>query len=245
MILNVEHLTGGYTLQPILHDVHFNVKAGECVALIGLNGAGKSTTIKHIIGLLQAFSGNITINHVDINQNINAYRQQLAYIPETPLLYPELTLKEHIECVALAHQLTAEEGLKQAEPYLNRFRLADKLDWYPAYFSKGMKQKVMLICAFMLDVPLYIIDEPFLGLDPIAIRQLLQIIDEKKAKGAGILMSTHVLSTAEKQCDRFIFLHEGRIKADGSLQALQIISKQPDASLDDIYLHVVDTVVSI
>ncbi|MBF0779707.1 MULTISPECIES: ABC transporter ATP-binding protein [unclassified Granulicatella] len=236
MVLNIEHVTGGYTLMPVIKDISMSVNSGELVALIGLNGAGKSTTLKHIMGMMMPHSGQITVNHIPLGQQLDDYRQHIAYIPETPLLYHELTLKEHIELNALAHHMSVEEGLKNAEPFLKTFHLWDKLDWSPAYFSKGMKQKVMIICAFMLEASLYIIDEPFLGLDPLAIRDFLVMIEDKKQKGSGILMSTHVLSTAERKCDRFILMHEGTIRAEGNLEQLRQQFNMPEATLDDIYI---------
>lgn len=236
MTLTVKNLTGGYFNHPVLKDLNFEVKAGELVALIGLNGAGKSTTIKEIIGLLQPHQGSVQINGQSLKEDPEGYRKQIGYIPESPALYEELTLKEHIEVTAMAYDIPMDEAFRRAQPLLETFRLDKRLDWFPANFSKGMKQKVMLLCAFMIEPSLYIIDEPFLGLDPLAIHALLELLKTMKEKGAGILMSTHVLATAEKYCDRFIFLHEGQIKAQGSLEDIRQQFKLPNASLDELYI---------
>lgn len=116
--------------------------------MIGLNGAGKSTTIKHIIGLLEASKGTIEINHLSLKKNTEEYRKQIGYIPETPSLYEELTLREHIEVTAMAYDIPMDIAMKRAEKLLETFRLSNRLDWFPANFSKGMKQKVMILCAF-------------------------------------------------------------------------------------------------
>ena len=236
MTLTVKNLTGGYFNHPVLKDLNFEVKAGELVALIGLNGAGKSTTIKEIIGLLQPHQGSVQINGQSLKEDPEGYRKQIGYIPESPALYEELTLKEHIEVTAMAYDIPMDEAFRRAQPLLETFRLDKRLDWFPANFSKGMKQKVMLLCAFMIEPSLYIIDEPFLGLDPLAIHALLELLKTMKEQGAGILMSTHVLATAEKYCDRFIFLHEGQIKAQGSLEDIRQQFKLPNASLDELYI---------
>lgn len=236
MTLSVSNLTGGYFNHPVLKDLNFEVKAGELVALIGLNGAGKSTTIKEIIGLLQPLQGSIRINGKSLKEDPENYRKQIGYIPESPALYEELTLKEHIEVTAMAYDIPMDEAFRRAQPLLETFRLDKRLDWFPANFSKGMKQKVMLLCAFMIEPSLYIIDEPFLGLDPLAIHALLELLKTMKENGAGILMSTHVLATAEKYCDRFIFLHEGQIKAQGTLAEIQAQFAMPNASLDELYI---------
>jgi ABC-2 type transport system ATP-binding protein len=112
-----------------------------------------------------------------------------------------------------------------------------RLSWFPAHFSKGMKQKVMIMCAFLVQPSLYIVDEPFVGLDPLGIQSLLDLMKKMKDAGAGILISTHILATAEKYCDRFVILHEGKIRAKGTLQELRAQFSMPDASLDDLYIQ--------
>ena len=235
-MLKVEKVTGGYHNLPVLKEVSFEVGAGELVGLIGLNGAGKSTTIKEILGLLRPHSGQIRVGGVSLEDKPQAYRQQLGFVPETPSLYEELNLREHLETVAMAYDLEPALVLERAQPLLEAFRLADKLDWFPTDFSKGMQQKVMLVCAFVVDPGLLLIDEPFLGLDPLAIEELKQLLAQAKAAGKAILMSTHVLDSAEKLCDRFVILHEGRVRAQGTLAELRQAFGQPTADLNSLYL---------
>lgn len=235
-MLKIENLTGGYVNIPVLKNISFQVDDGELVGLIGLNGAGKSTTINEIIGLLTPYEGKITIDGLTLSDQEEAYRKKIGFIPETPSLYEELTLKEHLETIAMAYDIEREEALSRAQELLELFRLEDKLDWFPSHFSKGMKQKVMIICAFVVDPSLFIIDEPFLGLDPVAISDLTELLAAEKAKGKSILMSTHVLDSAEKMCDRFVILHAGQIRAQGSLDELRADFGNPQASLNDIYM---------
>ena len=234
-MLEIKGLTGGYVNIPVLKDVSFTVGNGELVGLIGLNGAGKSTTINEIIGLLTPYKGEILIDGAKLQDSPTAYRKKIGFIPETPSLYEELTLREHIETVAMAYDVDQEVAFARVEQLLTKFRLKEKLDWFPVHFSKGMKQKVMIICAFVVDPSLFIVDEPFLGLDPLGIRTLLQVLKEKKEKGAAILMSTHVLDTAEKYCDRFIVLHEGKVIAQGDIEGLRATSNIEENSLEEIY----------
>ena len=240
MTLKIENVTGGYFGNTVLKDVSFTVNDGELVGLIGLNGAGKSTTIQEIIGLLTPYQGQISLDDLTITKQAEAYRQKIGFIPEQPALYEELTLREHIEVTALAYNVAIDVAMARADKLLKTFRLSDKLDWFPANFSKGMKQKVMIICAFLTEPSLYIIDEPFLGLDPLAINDLIALMLDMKKSGAAILMSTHILSTAEKFCDKFIVLHEGQVIADGDLKALREKFKLPGASLDEIYVALTD-----
>ena len=235
-MLEIKGLTGGYINIPVLKDISFEVGDGQLVGLIGLNGAGKSTTINEIIGLLTPYKGEIRIDGLQLRENPSAYRKKIGFIPETPSLYEELTLREHIETVAMAYDIEQGVAFERVERLLTIFRLKDKLDWFPVHFSKGMKQKVMIICAFVVDPSLFIVDEPFLGLDPVAIADLIQLLDEEKKKGKSILMSTHVLDSAEKMCDSFVILHKGQVRAKGSLTELRVQFQMPDASLNDIYL---------
>lgn len=236
-LLEIENLTGGYTKKNVLKDISFSVEKGEIVALIGLNGAGKSTTIKHIIGLMEPKKGQIRINGRTIQEDRNEYRKQFSFIPETPVLYDELTLEEHLHLTAMAYGLSEKQFKERLDVLLKEFRMQKRLKWFPSHFSKGMKQKVMIMSAFLVKPDLFIIDEPFVGLDPLAIQSLLDLMKEEQKKGAGILMSTHILATAEKYCDRFVILHNGEIKAQGSMDELRQQFQLKNASLDEIYIQ--------
>lgn len=235
-ILDLKDVTGGYSRKPVLHEVSFNIQEGELVGLIGLNGAGKSTTIKHIIGLMNPQGGSIEINGVTFDEDAEKYRKSFSYIPETPILYEELTLREHLELTAMAYGIPQDIFEARSAALLKEFRMEKRLKWYPSHFSKGMRQKVMIMCAFLAEPALYIIDEPFVGLDPLGIRSLLEQLTHRTENGASVLMSTHVLSTAEKHCDRIILLHEGSVRAHGTMDDLRKAFGRPEASLDDLYI---------
>lgn len=236
-LLSIENLVGGYTRNPVLKDISFDVKEKEMVGLIGLNGAGKSTTIKHIIGLMEPHQGKVKINNQAFTENKEAYRRLFTFVPETPVLYEELTLEEHLKLTAMAYGLSDADYKQRVGPLLSEFRMEKRLNWFPAHFSKGMKQKVMIMCAFLVQPSLYIVDEPFVGLDPLGIQSLLDLMKKMKENGAGILMSTHILATAERYCDRFVILHEGKIRAKGTLEELRKQFSMPTASLDDLYIQ--------
>ncbi|MFB1052202.1 ABC transporter ATP-binding protein [Paraliobacillus sp. JSM ZJ581] len=236
-LLHIDQLEGGYTHKNVLHGISFDVYPNEIVGLIGLNGAGKSTTIKHIIGLMHPKKGEIKINQKLFQESPESYRKQFAYIPEMPLLYDELTLYEHLRLTAMAYQIDEATFESRLPRLLKAFRLEKQLKWFPIHFSKGMKQKVMIMCAFLVEPPLYIVDEPFVGLDPLGIQSYLEWMEEQKKRGAGVLMSTHILATAERYCDRFVILHDGNIKAYGTLNDLRQEFVMPFATLDDIYIQ--------
>ena len=192
--------------QAIIRDIHFSITSGHMVGLIGGNGAGKSTTIQALLGTIPYYKGTTTV-------------QNCGYVPERPILYTYYTLREHIQL--LVNLLGQEDLWQRALELCKLFRLEKHLDEYPNSFSKGMQQKVMLILAFTPKYPLYILDEPFMGLDPQAIRRLLLLLEELKADGAAILISTHALDTAERICDSFLCLHEGRLIRHGTICEMQ------------------------
>lgn len=236
-LLQIKDLTGGYTQKNVLKGISFDLFPNEIVGLIGLNGAGKSTTIKHIIGLMQPKEGRVEIKGENFSNSPDTYRSHFTYVPETPVLYDELTLEEHLKLTAMAYDVPEEAYQKRLVPLLKEFRLEKKLKWFPVHFSKGMKQKVMIMCAFLVEPSLYIVDEPFVGLDPLGIQSYLNWMEEMKRSGAGVLMSTHILATAERYCDRIVILHEGKIRAQGTIEELQKEFAMPGAKLDDLYVE--------
>ena len=236
-LLEIKDLVGGYTKTPVLKGISFDIQPNELVGLIGLNGAGKSTTIKHIIGLMEPKGGSIAINGKTISEDLDGYRKEFTYVPETPILYDELTLEEHLRLTAMAYGIEEKFFKERVDVLLKEFHMEKRMKWFPAHFSKGMKQKVMIMCAFLVQPSLYIVDEPFMGLDPLGIQSLLDLMTKVKESGAGILMSTHILATAERYCDSFIILHNGEIRANGNLEHLREQFSMPGATLDDIYIQ--------
>lgn len=236
MALKIEHLTGGYTGVPVIKDINLEIKTGEALGLIGLNGAGKSTTIKHILGLLRPQKGKISLNDVVLTQQPTAFKRQVAYIPETPVLYSELTLKEHLELTMLSYDLDEGEAWPRAHELLKKFRLDDKLDWLPIHFSKGMQQKVMIVSAFLANTSLLVIDEPFTGLDPLAVANLIGLIKDVTAKNKIVLMTTHVLAEAQQAVSEYAVLNNGTIEIVGSLQEIRThYGLKPTDTFDKLY----------
>lgn len=192
------------------------------------------------MGLLEPREGSVSIEGKTFRSDPDTYRFSYGYIPESPIYYEELTLWEHMELAAMSHGLYRDTFQKRALPLLKEFRMEEMKNRFPQQFSKGMRQKLMIMMALLTQPRLYIVDEPILGLDPLGIRSLLTWLNRCKEQGAGILMSTHILSTAEKYCDRFIILHKGEIKAQGTLEELRRFTGLTRQSLDDVYLHIVE-----
>ncbi|RKN65730.1 ABC transporter ATP-binding protein [Paenibacillus ginsengarvi] len=239
--LEISNLSGGYIWnRPVIHDLDFTIAQGEMIGLIGLNGAGKSTTIKHILGLLAPQKGSVRVMGLATGDNTSEYRSSFAYVPEAPELYEELTIREHLRMSAIAYGLTEEQFEQRSASLAEQFDMTDKLDAFPQTLSKGMRQKVMIMNAFLVEPPLYVIDEPFLGLDPLGIRSLLDLMARRKKEGASFLISSHILSTLETYCDRYVVLHRGKIAAKGTLDELrQSAGEAPDTTLDDLFYTIV------
>jgi len=159
-----------------------------------------------------------------------------AYVPEHPVIYEYLTVWEHLRLAASTFGMDEAAFAAKAERFLDKFRLLDVRHELPAKFSKGMRQKLKFVTGFILELDIYIADEPFIGLDPRAIRDLLDFLEEERRRGAGILMATHVLDTAEKICGRFVLMNGGTVAAQGTLEEVRRISGREGASLFDCFL---------
>lgn len=240
MGLVVNQVVSGYRGLAVIKDITFEIKEGQIVGLVGLNGAGKSTLLKTLLGLLPLMAGDISLNGQAVNRNQSAYAKQIAYIPETPILYEELTLKEHIEMTALGYDLPIQQVMEKAQPLLKIFRLDQHLNWFPSCFSKGMKQKVMIICALITEAQLLIIDEPFLGLDPLAIDQFSKLLRQEAQRGKMVLLTTHILSIAQDLCDQYLLLQKGSLINKGNLNQLREKYQTPEATLNEIYLKMTE-----
>lgn len=225
-LLQVDIQSAGYEKNnDIIQDIHFSLEKGELVGLIGPNGAGKSTTIKTILGLLENIVGTVYFS------NDTTY----SYIPERPIFYDELTLWEHLDFVSSVEGLPDQQFKEKANDLLELYNLADHAHEFPIKYSKGMQQKAMLILAMITNPSFYIIDEPFIGLDPNAMKLFLASIQKERTRGAGILMSTHVLDTAEKVCDRFIIIDKGKLMAIGTIDEIRTQCQLPNGSLYDCF----------
>ncbi|WP_459503618.1 ABC transporter ATP-binding protein [Bacillus sp. C1] len=226
-MLQVNIRSAGYEMGgKTIHNIAFSIEKGELVALIGANGAGKSTTIKSMLGLLANMDGEVSFG-----EKGNPY----AYVPEHPTYYEYLTLWEHIELLMAARGCEAGSWEERAREFLHTFRMEKHKHEYLSKFSKGMKQKSMLILAFLTEPDFYIIDEPFIGLDPVATREFLDFLSKEKERGAGILLCTHVLDTAERICERFLLISQGTLLANGNLQAIQSLAEMPESPLLDCF----------
>ena len=206
-MLNVNSVTKKFGKITANDNVSFTVDSGEIAILLGPNGAGKSTIIKCITGLLR-FSGEVTLNGY-MNKTLEA-KSLIGYIPEMPAVYDMLTVGEHLEFILRAYQMD-DDGT--GEELLSRFELLDKKDKLGKELSKGMQQQLSICCALVHKPEIVIFDEPMVGLDPHAIKQLKEVFLELKEKGASVLISTHMLDSVEDFWDTAYIMDKGKLVA--------------------------------
>lgn len=215
-MINVSHLTKKYKNTHANDNISFIVDSGEIAVLAGSNGAGKSTAIKCIAGLLR-YDGEIEICGFK-NKSLEA-KQITGYIPEIPAPFDLLTVWEHMEFIARAYSL--EDWQNDAERLMERFQLTDKKNKLGKELSKGMQQKVSICCALLIKPKAVLFDEPFVGLDPHAIKELKAMILELKKQGASVIISTHMLESVSELWDKVLIMMEGRIEAERTREAVE------------------------
>lgn len=230
-MLHVSHVTKKYGKLIACNDVSFDLAPGSVTVLLGPNGAGKSTLMKAVIGFLR-YDGDIAVGGIP-NKTTDA-RRLLGYIPELPSLYPNLTVSEHMEFVARAYRLTNYKAY--ANELLERFELADKKRKFGDELSKGMQQKLN-ICLGLLPRPtMLLLDEPMIGLDPHAIKQLKLMLSEMRAEGRTLLISTHIIDSVDMLWDRTIIMQNGTLRANVTKEELQA----QDKTLEDLFFEVTE-----
>lgn len=235
-MLTVQNLTKRFGGVPAVEDLSFHVDSGEIVGLLGPNGAGKTTTIRCVTSLLQPTTGRVLIEGRDITEDPVGAKRTLAFVPEVPNPYEMLTVLEHLRFIAAAYDMP--EEMVHAEEILTRLDLWDKRNNLGASLSKGMRQKLACACAFIHRARVFCFDEPLIGLDPKGMRELKSMIAERRALGNAILISTHMLDTAERLCDRVVIMNRGRLIAQGTVDQLKdMVHSTAETSLEDLFLE--------
>jgi ABC-type multidrug transport system ATPase subunit len=215
-MLNVSHVTKKYGKVTACNDVSFHLDPGSVTVLLGPNGAGKSTIMKSIIGFLR-HDGEITVGGLP-NKTTDA-RRLLGYIPEMPSLYPNLTASEHMEFLARAYRLT--DYKQRVDELFDRFELNDKRKKFGDELSKGMQQKLNICLGLLPEPKMLLLDEPMIGLDPHAIKQLKSIIEQMRNEGKTLLVSTHIIDSVDMLWDRTIIMQDGQIRANLTREELE------------------------
>lgn len=234
-MLEIKYLTKTYKKIDAVKDLNLTIGDGEIGVLVGPNGAGKSTTIKCISGLLK-YAGNITIDGHP-NKSIEG-KKIFSYVPELPGLFPLLTVREHIHFMARAY------GLDDYEDYANElfgiFDLSDKTEKFGSELSKGMQQKLSICCALITKPKLLLLDEPLIGLDPKAIKELKNLLLRLKKEGVSMIVSTHLLDSVDELWDRIIIMNKGAVVFSKTRTEFEEDENTSTESLEDIFFRVTE-----
>jgi len=221
--------------------IDLDVEYGEILGLLGPNGSGKSTTLRMILGLVKPDSGSVNVLGIKAEDDPVAVKRQVGYVPESPRLYEFLTGLEYLDFVGDIYGLDASEKKARIEEYLEALELEGREGDMISSYSQGMKQKIVLISAFLHKPKLLLLDEPLSGLDPRSARIVKELLHELKAQGVTTIMSTHILEIAQAMCDRIAIMYAGRLLALGNMKELRQKARLPGSDLEDIFLKLTGT----
>ncbi|MCR4925845.1 MAG: ABC transporter ATP-binding protein [Clostridiales bacterium] len=231
-MLKISHLTKKYGEKRAVDDLTLEINSGEIYGFIGHNGAGKTTTIKSCCGILNFDEGEITIDGVSIRENPIECKKKIAYIPDNPDLYEFMTGAKYLNFIADVFGVSAEERNQKINKYAEMFEIKNNLPQPISEYSHGMKQKLAIISALLHSPKLIIMDEPFVGLDPVAAHKVKEIMREICNNGGAIFFSTHVLEVAEKLCDKIAIIKNGKLVISGNTEQVR-----GDSSLEEVFLE--------
>jgi len=231
-VIDIQHLTKNYGDFVAVNDLSLSVAHGEIFGFLGPNGAGKTTTIRIIAGLSLPTSGDVRVNGIDVIADPVKAKALMGYVPDRPYLYEKLTGRELLEFVVNLYGMQWRDCEARANEMLRYFDLHDWAASRIESYSHGMKQKLVIISALVHDPQVLIIDEPMVGLDALAQRQVRQLMRSLAGEGRTIFLTTHTLSIAEAVCDRVAIIHHGRIIATGPTGELK-----KDRALEDMFLE--------
>ncbi len=234
-MLNISHLTKIYGTKKAVDDLSLHIAPGEIYGFIGHNGAGKTTTLKASVGILSFDEGEIKIDGTSIKENPIACKKKLAYIPDNPDIYEFMSGIKYLNFIADVFGVDTKTRKEKIAKYADMFEITQDLAQPVSAYSHGMKQKLAIISAWIHDPKLIIMDEPFVGLDPMASHLLKGMMREVCNDGGAIFFSTHGLEVAEKLCDKVAIIKDGKLIRSGTMEEVK-----GDASLEEVFLELED-----
>jgi len=236
-MIEIKNLTKKYVDFPAVSNLNLSIQKGEIFGFIGPNGAGKTTTIKMIGGVLEPTSGSIMIAGISMKDHPEKAKSKIGFIPDRPYLYEKLTGMEFLKFVADLYGVDSDIFSKKAGQHLKMFSLLDWSNELIESYSHGMKQRLIMAAALLHDPEVIIVDEPMVGLDPVAIMMVKDLFRNLAKQGVTIFMSTHTLKIAEDICDRIGIIHKGHLIATGTTEDLQREAQISDADLEQVFLN--------
>ena len=239
-MLEARHLTKYFSAIPAIRDVSFTVPPGTILGLLGPNGSGKSTTVSILTGLREPSAGQVWFNGINVADRLVEYKARVGYVPEDPHIYTFLSGREHLDLVGRLRRLPGSLRAHKIATLLDLFGMSGAADQPMSAYSKGMKQKVLIIAALLHDPDLLILDEPESGLDLTAGLVLRHLIAILAGRGKTILYSSHLLDNVERLCAGVVVLHRGAIVAEGPVTQLRAMM-QSSSSLEDVIAQLITT----
>lgn len=231
-MIEIKNVTKKYGNIPAIKNITFDVNDGEIFAFIGHNGAGKTTLIKSIVGIHKFDEGDILINGKSIKDDPIACKKEMAFVPDNPELYEQMKAIDFIDFICDMYEVPQDIREKNIKKYAKMFEIEEKLNDTIDSFSHGMKQKIALISALAHNPKVLIMDEPFVGLDPKAVFDVKEVMNEMVKEGKIIFFSTHILDVAEKLCSRVGIIKKGELVKVGSMDEIK-----GDESLEKVFLE--------
>ncbi len=224
-----------------LQGLNLEAYRGEVFGLVGPNGAGKTTALKIVVGLLRMDRGIVKVNGYDISENPYGYKRSIGYVPEAVSLPDYLTVEEFLIYSGKIRNVPDEQIMERVDFYLRIFELQEKRKALVLLLSRGMRQKVAMASALIHDPDLLIVDEPFVGIDPSGQHRVKEMFNERVKNNKTVFVSTHMLDTAERMCNRVAIIHRGRNVASGDLKNLQSFSETGEnATLEEVFLKLTE-----
>lgn len=230
----IKNLSKSYGNKQVLKSVDLKINDGDIYAFVGSNGAGKTTTIKCMLGILPFDSGDVLYDGTSIKEEPLKIKQDIAYIPDNPDIYEHLTGYEYLSFIADMYETDAKTKNDNIKKYAKLLEIDTKLNDRIGSYSHGMRQKIVIIAALIHNPKVIIMDEPFVGLDPLSTHTLKEIMKELTKEGKIIFFSTHVLDVAEKLCNKIAIIKNGKILTEGTMKEVT-----KNSSLEDIFLELV------
>jgi ABC-2 type transport system ATP-binding protein len=235
-MIRLQGITKTYGKFTAVHPLDLHVRRGELFGFLGPNGAGKTTTIRMVTGVLRPTAGTIAIAGHDLASDPLTAKRHIGYIPDRPALYEKLTGTEFLRFVSGLWGRNGEGADRRADELLDLFELLDWKDTLIESYSHGMRQKLLITSALVHSPDVIVVDEPMVGLDPRAARMIKDLLRTFADQGGTVFLSTHTLEVAEALCDRIAILHDGRIRAMGSMAELRHEAEAGTAGLEEIFL---------
>lgn len=231
-IIQLQQLSKSFGRHTVLHGIDLEVPAGQVLGYIGPNGAGKSTTVKILAGMLDNFSGQATVCGFDVKKDPIEVKRRIGYIPESAALYDQLTPRQYLRFIGQLHDLDDDHVDRRVEDLLDVLDLSAQIDDPMSTYSKGMRQKVLIVSGLLHDPEVIFMDEPLSGLDANSVVIVKQVVARLAEHGKTVFYCSHVMDVVERVCDRIVIIDQGRIIADGSFEELQ---RAPGGTLEGLF----------